>query len=531
MMRKRVIICLIMLCFIIGCVNQTVKTNRSENEKNWKIVSYPAIEPEEKVYHWVLLQNDRDSVDEEIMVELNKRLQECGMQERIQMHVVTVEQLVTPEIVEAVKKELDDQMDFISISPSLIAFEKADWRKVFIDLTEELRTGKLKEFYDKIPEKVWEVNRIAEGQFSFSNRMRTFVTGYAFSPKAVEKIGEENIASLQQANGFENEAIWKKIYEEIKGPVGLWYGAEGIFTSSRAEKEEPYEKDRFSVLTGYCDLYYLGNLTDDIRFNYELKRFEWIGDSTIYEEMVRTLFDYYKKGYLVEEPVVENEEDLTGFVIYGTDAVLLKGETERPAMWVPLFEKPRIVIKKNDEYYYSGVFTQAKDGWQKVLNTIGTDEALSWLLTNGIVGRDYELEGKYGVTLKNHPEIKSYSMIMTDALLYDAQRNYYDCALDVRTEDRYDYLKKLYEEAQDNTWGDFVFNPASVQKQFNMCQQAAFLYRSASFVKEMPEGERNDISIDEFENFWKEYKATMKEKGIDEVVEEINRQYQRWTEN
>lgn len=524
---------------LVGCGAQNaVDESESVKEENkWKIVSYPAEEPKGEVYHWALLQNQRNSVDEEVMVAFNERMQELGMTERVQMHVVTVEDLLTPEVLQEIKQALGGKMDFVSISPPYMAFSKKDWATCFIDLTKELQTGKLQEFYQTVPPNVWEVNRIAGGQFSFSDRMETLNIGYMFSAAAVEKIGAENIALLQKINGFKEESVWKEIYEKVEDPMILWYGEQANCTSSRAKAEEPYTKDRLSILTSFHDLWYLENLTDDIRFNYEQKQFEWVGHSETYEDLVKMFYDCFQKEYITEKRPKENGEDLVATVNIGADAVLKQGDSERPVMWAPVFDKPRIRTRPTDMYYFSCVAQEAKEGWQQVLNQIGTDEELSLLLNKGIDGRDYQRLDQYMFQYVPNPKIWGYSMLMTD-VLYQSDTRYYDCPLYVETEDRYAYLEELYEEAEESALGDFVFNPAPIAKEFEECNRTASLYRMFTFCEDEIEiNEMGEVQImyqidwNQLEFFWKEYREVMNQKGIEDVVAEINRQYQEWTQD
>ena len=100
-------------------------------------------------------------------------------------------------------------------------------------------------------------------------------------------------------------------------------------------------------------------------------------------------------------------------------------------------------------------------------------------------------------------------------------------------EDWYAIIEKSYEAADPDPLQGFIFNPVPIREQWEAYNQAAFLLGSVQMIhKEMdPQTGRLGVyeaDIDSMDQFWDQYQKSMKENGIDQILSEVNRQYQEW---
>ena len=244
---------LLVVILLVGCGGnvvkeeseaQSVQTNESGEESELVVESeeserieedeeaayqITSILPEtvsENQYHWVILQSGRSNVNQRNVDQINELLKENGLSSSIVFHIVETTEYITPDVLEKVSEQLEGKMDFVSMSPTLTAFSKAEWQSSFVDLNEKLNAenGELSQFYQTVPEAAWTANEIAGGIYSFSNATYVKCHGLGFYKAACDMFGEENLIKLQQANGIEDESIWAELYDLQQEPIGMWTG-------------------------------------------------------------------------------------------------------------------------------------------------------------------------------------------------------------------------------------------------------------------------------------------------------------------
>lgn len=453
-----------------------------------------ACQSEEKVYHWAILQNDRVKLTAEETEAINARLEELGVDGSIEFHYVTMDDLVTPDTLKDVYKELGGKMDFVSIAPPLAAFSKQEWQDSFIELESELQEGKLKEFYQAVPEAVWSANKMASGIYSFSNAKEICAHGFSFYEQVVNQVGREKLLSLTSANGVTNEDVWQELYEANgEQAICAWTGID--WTGRVTAPEDPLDHMALRKLTNGWHEHDFALLTDDIGFNYETNEFEWLGESQKFEEVKAAVIDLYEKGYIREHDFEimrqEGADSSVGRMTYQRSNEVKELADGSEVLWVPSYETARITRRNSAEYLYSLVYVKAQKGWETILNALGKDEKIGELL--------------------NHYD----DMTMLGALAEDNTA--------------------AYETAVRDEAGDFIFNPRPVQEIWQDCNGKAAILASRNFKKErtvtLEDGTEKTgmmISIDEIKDFWKVYKSTLQDASIRQLVMEVNRQYKEW---
>ena len=461
----------------------------------------------DKVYHWAILQNGRRQMDEGQMQRINERLQEMGIEGRVEFHYVTVEGLVTPEVVEQAYKDLGKKMDFVSISPSLVAFTKQEWKDTFLELSEELKNGGLQGFYERIPEAVWEANQMAGGLYSFSWSSMIRPHGFGFCEQTVERVGKENLLKLTQARGTEEKSIWKELYEKGEDqPFCQWTAIDWGYPESTAEV--PYGRQTLDKFTNGWRRHYFWMIMDDIGYNYETEKFEWLGESETYEKLYQDVIEFCQKGYIRGvniDLVIEYDADIeTGQVFFGYDNQVEENKIYPPlSLWVPSWEEVQLDPRPVYGYVYSFVYKEAREGWQEVLNAIGMDEEITEIIN------------------------KKDDMTLTRILYEQLDEG---TPIPPQVDDMYAFLEKVYSKREKREVTDFIFNPLPVQEILEECERKAGMYTSANFRRDEPNltWTERKIAIEKVEDFWQKYQELMKDSPIREVVEEVNRQYQEW---
>lgn len=469
----------------------------------------------ERVYHWAVIQAEDFHIEEASIQKINERLEQMGVQGKIEFHYVTVKGLITPETIEKAYEELDEKMDFVSIPPALAAFSKEEWQNTFIELGEELQAGGLNEFYKALPPAVWTANEMAGGIYSFSNRKQIRPHGFIFYQPLVERIGKETLLKITEANGVADEAIWKELYEANgERPICAWAGLD--FGTSIVTPNVPYEHSVLERIANAWHEHDYAMLNDDIGYRYETDEFEWLGESDVYEQIRSQVIDFYKKGYLRRvdfDAIRERDEDTeAGQLRKGYDNQIWEIQADgkvvlTPYIWVPSWPDLRITTKSDRGFMYSFVYQKAQKGWQEILNAMGTDETIINYL---------------------HGDVSKPSLLITSIL-------YEELAIPLEVGDRYTFLEDVYEKAEEDPSSDFIFNPLPVQEMWEEYNQKAIILASANFIKDVvytledgTQRSKREINLEYVEDFWGQYKSAMKETPIKELVEEINRQYREW---
>ena len=514
----------ICILFLIGCqaTNQEKEEIvQNESEKNINDVGSRAVMEEEQDYeveslvpetasdnmfHWVILQNGRFIVNEDGVQKINDRLYDLNLDANLSFHIVKMEESVTPQILEKVYDQLEGKMDFVSIGPALCGFSMNDWNECFVELTDKLHEGKLKEFYETVPAKVWESNQMADGIYSFSNSSRVMVFGYLFDEEVWKEWGKENLLKLTEAKGIENEEVWEDLHQLTEAPVIEW---SGLYVGHPVGTYENMDQRvTLSQITNMWEKPYYVNLTDDIRYSIEEEKFVWLPESEKYLQLKDKTEEFYHKGYLGEVDAVNYEVETMGNVKAGnTDEIrsmVYSSGIERELFWVPPGTGARISTEERSDYYmYSFVYHKANAGWEEVLNGVGTDEQISDIIN------------------------KSDIMTISD-VIYGEVDNF----VVTEYENQYELIEETYANAEMDPIEGFIFNPVPIQeiwKQYN--QRAAAAIYAAEYGKLYVSDKESGmfkVSFEAIDKVWDEYLKLKEEGLIDIVLDEVNRQYQEW---
>ena len=483
----------------------------SEDTLTYELETLLPENPSDEMYYWVFLQNGRKLANQKDVQKINDRLHELGVESSIGFHIITIEEYVTPEVLTQVYEDLDGKMDFVSIGSALCGFYMDEWQEHFIELSDELKSGELQSFYTTVPENVWEANKIAGGIYSFSNSTEIYVKGYVFEEEILEDYGEEALLKFYEANGIENEEAWRELYEIKNESIITWdlLGGEKYVCIA----ENPYARLTLSKMTDRFEKYYFSFFTDDIRYNLETGEFEWLIESDTYIGVKNKVKDLYDKGYLGAKYWYWDEKNhfgnlfLTGGCSNTATIQDMKytGKTQMTSLFVPAWKEARISrYETSGAYMYSFVYQDAHEGWQSVLDILGSDEQITETLH------------------------QSTSTITLSRVIYDERMT----GIVPNIDDQYEMIKQVYEEAKPNPIGEFVFNPVPIQEEWKEYNEKMYGFDTISLEDE-PTGTSNQKEycyprFDRMDTIWETYQSRKEEAHIDLVLEEINRQYTEW---
>ncbi len=478
----------------------------SEDALTYELETLLPENPIGEMYYWVFLQNGRRMANQKDVQKINDRLHELGVESSIGFHIITIEDYITPEVLAQVYEDLDGQMDLVSIGSALVGFYMDEWQEHFIELSDELKNGELGTFYTTVPEIVWDANKIAGGIYSFSNSTEIYVKGYEFEEEIVEEYGEETLLKFHEANGIENEEAWKELYEIKNESIITWdlLGGEKHVCIA----ENPYARLTLSKMTDRFEKYYFSFFTDDIRYNLETEEFEWLIESDTYIEVKDKVKDLYEKGYLGAKYLYWVENKYARVFLTGgcsntatIQDMKISGGNEWNSLFVPAWKESKISrYEANQSYMYSFVYKEASEGWQSVLDIIGSDEQITDTLH------------------------QSTSAITISRVIYEERL----VGIIPDIDDHYEMIKQVYEEAKPNPIGDFIFNPVPIKEEWKEYNEKMYGFDTISFEEE-PQG--NGYFYPDFETMntvWETYQSRKEEAHIDLVLEEVNRQYTEW---
>lgn len=104
---------------------------------------------------------------------------------------------------------------------------------------------------------------------------------------------------------------------------------------------------------------------------------------------------------------------------------------------------------------YSFVYQDAHEGWQSVLDILGSDEQITETLH------------------------QSTSTITLSRVIYDERMT----GIVPNIDDQYEMIKQVYEEAQPNPIGGFIFNPIPIQEEWKEYNEKMYGFDTISFVQ------------------------------------------------
>lgn len=284
-------------------------------------------------------------------------------------------------------------------------------------------------------------------------------------------------------------------------------------------------------IAGYIDPEYSDDQISGLNFSESQQKFVNTAEIPGTVERWQTLSDFYKKGYIPADAATRTEylaDAKTGkyTVLRATGAYTESGEKSSAQYGFPCVE-----TYMGNSSITNGVVTSSMSAISatskhpeeamKVLNLVWKDSDLSNLLAYGIEGTDYVIDEE-----RSTEEMKSIKPNAGKDQKWAVWHNYLGPLWDQwdSTWNRKEALEQMQAENQKAEVGStlgFYFDNSDVSAE---CAAVA------STVKEYT-ANLNVGCVADVDAYIEEYKAKLKQNGIDKIIEEANRQYDEWKAN
>lgn len=361
----------------------------------------------------------------------------------------------------------------------------------FTDLTEYLNSEN-SELKATLDEKFWQGSEIDGSIYVVPTQKEIAATEFfVFNKELVEKYD----VPYEEIQTYDDLEPWLKTIKEKEG-ITPWYMSEGY--------KNPYEFDELNTSVG-IDLEGDKNLITDYYFEEP------------YIQRVHKIREYMEAGYINENAALAKQTDIVGKDWFVTSTVMGPLDTATVEDQV----KKSVVVSQmtssivtNASAVGAGTVVGANSNHpeeaMKLLEAVNTDPVLMNMLSYGIEGTHYEKTGDD--TIKWLDAHSNYTMP------YYMFGNYFNLYhAEGAQSDEWDVLKAYNESAVPSPALGFNFDTTNVSTQI----------AALNNVQEEFKNLINTGSVDPDENLEK-MKTKMNSAGLDDVISEMQNQYDEW---
>lgn len=245
-------------------------------------------------------------------------------------------------------------------------------------------------------------------------------------------------------------------------------------------------------------------------------------DTVRMDELVETMNTYYKKGYAVVSGNLQNETsffmspDFNGYPVRRSDSLdTWTNLSEIPLVRIPYFQQDETLLN----YVVNAIpsWSEKKDKAWEFLSFINRNEEASTLLLYGIEGEDYTVSDGIAVAGEQLTESTIYNRRLGNAGIALTISPYEDSQKSILQEEE---LNALTESALK----DFVFDETPVSDQVAAVEA---LYNDSGYLRLLFAFSGDGVHKD-WEEYYADYCQQLKDAGIDQIVDEMNRQIQEF---
>lgn len=471
-------------------VTETTTVSSAENTPSQKELNFPSYEeiqseyPDKNVLVWVIEETLYERNYPFRTAEVNDYLDEKGYDFAVCFVPIRVEeQTYTAQVTDMVNS--GEQVDIIYASFTTSgeagsnSYHKYIYNGLFSPLDAFFDTAEGKTLYELMPEKHWEALRVNGQIYGVDGSMQTLSLdyGYYVNAELAEKYGYDIHLPLE-------EQI--EILEQVKS----------------TEKK----CDVFAAWENYTSFAYYANIqsiTSAVYWDDTEHRAKSALDNVQYADRLRLFYTLKQKGLLVNPEMQESFFILqTNFcpgagLVWNADETISVPYGENTVEAYPIFPKDTAV---RQAYCATGISTasQHPDMAFRLLALTQTDAYLNNLLTYGAQGEDYELADGIVSEVQNCVSLDRFANYM---ICHPYQSNGF-CAEDYRT----------------------IFAAASVSEDIGFAFDGREMISQTQAIDEVLSAFM--LSTDQsFDDMLNTLKTELEQAGIQEVMDECNRQY------
>lgn len=361
----------------------------------------------------------------------------------------------------------------------------------FLDITEYLN-GDNKSLKSSLDEKFWQGAEIDGKIYVVPTQKEIAATEFfVFNKELVDKYK----VPYEDIKTYDDLEPWLKKIKEEEG-IFPWYMSEGY--------KNPYEFDELNTSVGI-------NLEGD-----QDKITDYYFEKP-YEERVTKVREFMKEGYINENAALAKQTDIVGKDWFVTSTVMgpldtatVKDQVKKEVVVTQMTDS----IVTNASAVGSGTVVGANSKHpkeaMKLLEAVNTDPVLMNLLAYGIEGTHYEKTGDDTIKW-----LDAHSNYTTPYYMFGSYFNLYHA--EGAPTDEWETLKEYNASATPSPALGFNFDTTSVSTQI----------AALNNVQEEFKNLINTGSVDPEENLAK-MKKKMEAAGLDEVINEMQTQYDEW---
>lgn len=463
-----------------------------------------------------------DSYSNEGILKLNQLLSENGYSWKLQIRQLPDEYWYgfTTELISDLEKQ-GIPADILTLCQDQAISAAREGQ--LAELEPYLNTESGQKLKAQLPEKYWELSAIDERYYGIASLAAPESGGWAVNQELMEKY---NFTEKDLAKPLDE-------LEEVLQTVSEGEKSNSQFTAFVVVPEFlfyrlPFSFADMSLPVGYWKTGGYGESSTEVDNTEELVN---LFDTEEMRKLTETLNDYFQKGYvqqcaagLPESDHFFMQPDYNGYPIYREDG--LDTWTNRNGILlrrIPYFNSDTSSLSVNSNVILKS--SSHQDEAFEFLSLMMTDQKVSDLLLYGAEGTDYEKEGDRIIAGENLTEWECSYKKLGNPAVSSPVSPYED-------EKKTECLKLALDTVTDSPLYGFQFDETPVQNQVDAVRKqfSEMGYFRQMFLFKKSTESQTESQAENWEEYYDSYCRKLKEAGIDEVVDEMNRQLKAFLE-
>lgn len=449
--------------------------------------------PDKTVLVWVLPGTGYESHSPFHTREVNEYLDEKGCDYAVCFKPLSYEATVFPDsFADVVIEQIDNGEQIDIISP--MSYDEYVFNGLYIPLDDYLKTGRGKELYDSVPEKLWDALRINGSIYGIELK-----ASWTLSIDWVYYVNAE----LAQKYGYD---ITKPILDQLD--------------ILKAVKENEKNVDVFSTYLRIHEIVFSADVKEvagGVYWNEETHSAECIFDDPKYIENLRFYETLKSSGLLNDMGKMNNSDTFFIFQDFesGSSAydpavnVKILYDEKNTVEAIPVFNG---LTATRTSPYATGICSSSenKEKAFELMSLVYTDPALNNLMAYGIEGENFTLTDDFVHGIEGEDGIINPFNVWRFANDFIGYR-------DEDSPFTAEQYRELYENAPVHEDADFAFNGRSVADEIRAAWEIMFDFK-------LPDKDGDNAKT--LDEVIAETREKLEQAGIQKIIDECNRQYE-----